>query len=153
MEVMKLSRFYNTVLILFLLVACHNKNEVYDSEGNLRYRIDKDDSTAVVYSKNGQTYMSGKFINQKKAGIWTEYLAKSNDKIFEWTYVNDKKEGLFRGYTMTGKIQTIGYYREDKLDSVLVYFNLEGRPKKVEVWKADPNTEGTSDLIFSKDIE
>jgi antitoxin component YwqK of YwqJK toxin-antitoxin module len=96
--------------------------------------------------------MIGHIVNQHRQGSWTEYSISDNSKTFEWTYENDILHGPYRGYTLTGKIESIGSYKKGKLDGVLVYFDLNGRPKKVELWKGDDQLANSSTLVFEKQL-
>ena len=138
-------------LIVLIFTNCNNHPNISnyvdlnDKNGNFLCKLDPIDSTAIIYFDNDRTYMTGKLINQKREGFWNEYITKDDELDFKWTYKNDIRDGRYFGYYLTGNIQTIGYYENDELSGPLVYFDLKGKPEKIEIWDS-------SVLMFSKDL-
>lgn len=143
------------MLIILTFTNCKNGPNTFnyinlnDNNGKFLCKLNPIDSTAIIYIDNAKTYMTGKLINQQREGFWNEYITSDNELDFKWSYKNDIREGIYFGYYLTGKIQTIGYYKNDVLNGPLVYFDLKGRPEKIELWEGDG---GCSVLMFSKDL-
>jgi antitoxin component YwqK of YwqJK toxin-antitoxin module len=97
--------------------------------------------------------MTGKLINSKREGVWKEYITSDNRLDIKWTFKNDLKDGIYFGYTYTGKIETVGHYRNDQLSGVLVYFDLKKKPEKVQIWKGLKDNEGASVLVFEEKLK
>lgn len=97
--------------------------------------------------------MTGKLINSKCEGIWKEYITDDNRLDFKWSYKNNLKDGIYYGYTLTGKVETVGHYKNNQLSGVLVYFDLNQKPEKVQVWKEIKNSEGASELVYEEKIK
>lgn len=127
--------------------------DIYDKDSNLVYKYNPKDSTAIIFLDNDYRYMTGKFINSKCEGVWKEYITEDNRLDFKWTYKNNLREGIYYGYTLTGKIETVGHYKNDQLSGVLVYFDLKQRPEKVQVWKGITDREGASVLVYEKKLK
>ena len=150
---MKLTYIIITLIIL-TFTNCNGPNtfnyiDLNDKNGNFLCKLNPVDSTAIIYIDNERTYMTGKLVNQQREGFWNEYITKNDELDFKWSYKNDIREGRYFGYYSTGKIQTIGYYKDDGLNGPLVYFDLKGRAEKVELWEGNG---GCSILLFSKDL-
>ncbi len=123
-------------------------SEIVDKDKNVVCKINPTDSSSIIYLDN--TYMIGKLLNMNREGLWTEYSQDDNEPVFKWTYKEDKRNGIYYGYTATGKIWTLGYFKNDALDSFLLYFDLSGRPEKIEYWHGFEN--GTSILDTTIDF-
>ncbi|MDE3212042.1 MAG: hypothetical protein KGM98_02315, partial [Bacteroidota bacterium] len=58
----------------------------------------------------------------------------------EGVFVNDRKEGLWRKYDLTGDLIAIEHYKYGGKDGVCQYFSEEGALKREENWRAyNPN--------------
>ena len=97
--------------------------------------------------------MTGKLIDLKQEGAWKEYISNDNELSFKWSFKNGVKEGVYFGYTLTGKIETVGNYKNDMLDGTLVYFDLQFRPKKVQVWKGVERAGGYSVMTLERVLQ
>ncbi len=146
-------------IIPLIIVSCDNKPntlnyvDIYGDNNNLVCKYNPKDSNAIIYFNNNETYMIGKLINSKREGVWKEYLTKENELNFKWSFKDDIKDGIYFGYTLTGKIETVGYYKNDQLNGTLVYFDLKQKPEKVQVWKGIENADGASELILEKKLK
>jgi antitoxin component YwqK of YwqJK toxin-antitoxin module len=149
---MKLLIIFFTITIIY---GCNKLVEIEVKQCNsedLYLIIDKQDSIYKMYNDNKYRYSIGKIINCNKEGIWEEYITDENRLDFKWTYKNNKRNGIYYGYTITGKIETVGYYTDDKLDGVLVYYNLNNKIEKIEHWAPIKGIAGTSKLTYRKMI-
>lgn len=130
-----------------------NYMDVSDKDGKLLYKYSPSDSCAIIYLDNNERYLTGKLKNSKPEGTWKEYITKDNELSFKWSFKNGIKDGTYFGYTLTGKIETVGNHKDDMLDGTLVYFDLKFRPKKVQVWKGVDRAGGYSVMTFEKMLQ
>jgi hypothetical protein len=151
----------SNILISFsavILFSCSNKpnfsdyTDINDSIGNLVFKIDPKDSTAIILSKYSKTYMKGKLINGKREGIWTEYVIGGNYKCYEYTFKDNFENGKCYSFTITGKINSVGNRKNGTPHGTFVYFDLKGNPEKIELWKVVEDRSGVSELVYSKDL-
>ena len=152
---MKILVFIISILTLY---SCSDRQsfsdykDINDSSGNLSYKFNSNDSTAIIFSEYGKTYMKGKLVNGKREGIWSEYVFNGNWKSYEYTFKDDVENGKCYSFTITGKIDLVGNRKDGTLDGMFVYFDLKGNPEKVELWKEFDNGSGVSNLAYTKDL-
>ncbi len=84
----------------------------YYPSGQMKARLnyDGDETTAVIYSKNGEFTSSGKYLNRKKTGVWE--------------------------YRKGERLLTREEYREDKLDGASFKYYANGEVAESKTWKA-----------------
>ncbi|TKD59309.1 toxin-antitoxin system YwqK family antitoxin [Flavobacterium sp. ASW18X] len=101
---------------------------------------------AVFYSKEGELIAEATFKNGK---VWndTAYLPSTKEKwelkdgqrhgvyqklsynlnvLTAGTYVNDKREGVFKTYSNYGQLQSELHYKDDELDGLSIYYDDKG---------------------------
>ncbi|HRG00157.1 MAG TPA: hypothetical protein PKZ75_03510 [Bacteroidia bacterium] len=147
------------LIITFTIIGCSDRPntfyyvDIYDKNENVVLKYNPKDSNAIIYLDDNFRYMTGKLLNSKREGVWKEYITSDNTLDFKWTFKNDIKDGLYFGYTLTGKVETVGHYKNGQLSGVLVYFDLKQKPEKVQVWKGIKDAEGASVLMFEKKLK
>ena len=145
--------------ILTIVTSCDdgpntwNYIDIHDKNNNVICKYNSKDSNAIIYLDNNKRYMTGKLIDLKQEGAWKEYISNDNELSFKWSFKNGVKEGVYFGYTLTGKIETVGNYKNDMLDGTLVYFDLQFRPKKVQVWKGVERAGGYSVMTLERVLQ
>ena len=153
-----MKHIYIFIIVTLTFTNCNdgpntfNYIDLNDKDGNFLCKLNPVDSSAIIYFDNKERYMTGKLLNMRRDGIWKEYTSDGNEKTFEWTFKNDLKEGVYYGFYMTGKIETVGSYKNDKLNSYLLYFDLKGKPEKIQFWDGLDGLDGCSVLTYSKDF-
>lgn len=155
---MNIIKFLLHTTILTIVTSCGDRPndlnyiDIHDNNNNVICKYNPIDSNAIIYLDNNERYMIGKLINLKQEGVWKEYITEDNQLDFKWTFKNNVKDGIYFGYTLTGKIETVGHYKNDQLNGVLVYFDLKQNPEKVQVWKGLQNIDGASEMILEKKL-
>lgn len=156
---MNIIKFLLLTTILTIVTSCDDKPntlnyiDIHDHNNNVICKYNPKDSNAIIYLDNNERYMTGKLINLKQEGIWKEYTTENNVLDFKWTFKNNVKDGIYFGYTLTGKIETVGHYKNDQLNGVLVYFDLQQKPEKVQIWQGLPNVDGASEMVLEKKLK
>ena len=129
------------------------QGKFYDENGDLYLEFNYDTQEAKEYTEGGKHYEVGKITNNKKNGIWKEYLTSGDELINEFTYVDDAKTGPCKNYWSdnSGKIYKTGFFKNGLLDSVWTTYNKDGKVDYKETWKPNPN--GKSSSSFRKAVE
>ncbi len=101
----------------------------YYPSGQMKARLnyDGEETTAVIYSKNGEFTSSGKYLNRKKTGVW-EYR-KGERLLTREEYSGDKLDGTSFKYYATGGIAESKTWKEGVLSGAWKVFYDNGQLK------------------------
>lgn len=69
-------------------------------------------ANARLFYQSGDLMAEGKYINQKKDGLWISY-GGSNIKLEEGAYVSGLKEGEWKTYFASGLVSAVSQYEND----------------------------------------
>jgi len=107
----------------------------------------------ITYYENGKLLAEGKFVNQKKDGIWKYYLNQesnpivsketykngvlegesvtyypdSGDPTEKVYYKNGKKDGKLLKYFPDGTLMTESYYKDGLPNGAFVHYHMDGK--------------------------
>lgn len=113
--------------------------EYYDGGGIYR-ESDLSTLIAKVYTQDGKFYLKGKYDNKGKGmimnGIWEDWVKDANFKRFEWTFVNDIKNGPYTAYREDGSTEAKGYYKNGTIDDSLKLYDTKGIIQEIQIWEA-----------------
>ena len=128
------------------------KGIFYDENGNLYLEYNYDTQEAKEYTEGGKHYEIGKINNNKKNGVWKEYITSDDHLMNEFTYVDDIKTGPCINYWSdgSGKIYSTGFFKLGTPDSVWTTYEKDGKIKWVEIWKASPDGKSSSSIRKNK---
>lgn len=90
----------------------------------------------------------------KKQGPWVNHVESLRGEPGfeeEGEYVNDRKEGTWRKYTLMGDLQAIENYRWGFLDGNAQYFSISGNLIREESWRAF-NPDKPYDTLAVEDV-
>lgn len=142
---MKKNVYLFLVSALGLLFACGGDNtEVVskypDGKPMKEYRIKWEGDNKLVigetrYFPNGQKETEGAFDREgKKTGKWSTWLP--NGKLVkEESYLADKKNGVFKDYYESGKVNFQSSYKNNVPDGEWIFYDGEGNKKSSIVFK------------------
>lgn len=101
----------------------------YYPSGQMKARLnyDGEETTAVIYSKNGEFTSSGKYLNRKKTGVW-EYR-KGERLLTREEYSGDKLDGTSFKYYANGKVAESKTWKEGVLSGAWNVFYDNGQLK------------------------
>ena len=118
----------------------------YYSNGKILREINVSNLDAKVYREDGRTYLKGHFDNKEMImnGKWEEWLIDKNYKRFEWTYEDNEPDGSYTSFKPNGSIEVRGFYKKGTLDSILTYYDENGKKVKEEYWKANNDFKSSS---------
>ena len=63
----------------------------------------------------------------RKTGWWQYYHANSTTVATEGTYIKGMRDGEWKEYTKDGKLQQVGFFKEDKFSGTWKYFDANGK--------------------------
>lgn len=137
-----------------MLYSCeyYSAEKIVECGTDNLYYLGKDKGISIfkIIYRDNLSYMIGNLVNCKREGIWMEYSSNDNSLRYKFTYSNDRRNGIFYSYTISGKIQTVGRYKDDQFDGPLIYFDLNNKIEKIEYWRTLGNS---SELIYAKDLK
>lgn len=119
-------------------------SKFYDEDGSLNLEYNYDTKSAKLYTEGGKHYEMGEVTNDKKNGIWKEYLTKNDKLIADFYYVDDIKNGPCKHFDDDGNISSKGFFKAGVPDSLWITFDKNGQPKWAEQWTAEPNGKSSS---------
>lgn len=93
-------------------------------------------------------------MNGKKQGPWVSHFDELRGEPGfeeEGYYINDKKEGVWRKYSLQGDLVAMENYRWGNKDGKNVYFNNVGQLEREESWKA-VNPDNPYDTVAIYDL-
>jgi len=111
---------YMTLAMLFGVTHAYSqwKNYVLSPKGDTLNRVD---------------------LNDKRQGRWAIHIDEIRGEPGyeeEGIYSNNRKEGLWRVYALTGDIKGVEFYRWGLKDGVCQYFGMNGTLLREESWRA-----------------
>lgn len=93
--------------------------------------------------------------NDKKQGRWAIHVDEVRGEPGyeeEGIYKNNRREGLWRTYTLTGDISGVEFYKWGLKDGVCQYFGMNGTLLREESWRAI-NPDKEYDTIQVEDVD
>jgi len=93
--------------------------------------------------------------NNKKQGRWVIHVDEIRGEPGyeqEGIFKNDRKEGLWRNYTLGGDIAGVEFYKWGLKDGVCQYFGMNGTLLREESWRA-LNPDKEYDTIQVEDVD
>ena len=95
-----------------------NKKDANSKKQGIWIRTDK---------KTGKKINEGKYINNKKVGIWNKYYSSGNLKS-NITYISGQPDGYAKIYYDNGKLEEEGIWKGDKWVGEYKYYYANGNP-------------------------
>jgi antitoxin component YwqK of YwqJK toxin-antitoxin module len=96
---------------------------------------------------NGLTKEEGCLEDGKKQGVWKVYT-EEGWLHYEWTFLNDLKNGPYTVFFNTGNINAIGNYKNGSITDTLSVFDMNGKLVSKTLWQSINNK--TSKIIWQK---
>jgi antitoxin component YwqK of YwqJK toxin-antitoxin module len=93
--------------------------------------VDDKYSSYIRYGQKVLIYLEGPKLNGKREGLFTAYLIdslhhKNRYKLYEQTYSNDKLNGVWRNYCLSGNLRSFETYKDDSLSGNAKTFWIDG---------------------------
>jgi len=101
-------------------------------DGTVKAVMNYDDAgetaTAVFYHSDGKKAAEGKYVAQKKEGIWKYYSASTEGyKISEESYSCDRREGISRKFYQTGDTAEVLPYHNGLKEGEWIQYYTDGK--------------------------
>ena len=101
----------------------------------------------ILYYASGVKREEGCLVKGKKESVWKFYNEEGWLR-FQWNYVHDEKNGEYKSFYRSGKINSIGYFINGSLVDTTKFFNEQGQIFKISVWKEIGKSK--SELLYEK---
>lgn len=140
---------YVFVVIAFLATSAQSSEISAGDSLNVRdannqkqgwWRILNDDGKYKGYDAN-QLVEEGKYVNNKKSGVWTKYYPNGNKK-HELTFANNIANGYAKIYYRSGQLQEEGIWKLNKWQGQYKYYYENGTLKYDWNYNASGKREG-----------
>tara|TARA_B100000795_G_scaffold76340_2_gene54367 strand:- start:1639 stop:2322 length:684 start_codon:yes stop_codon:yes gene_type:complete len=99
----------------------------------VHYKNDKLDGYAIYYNPAKLPTKEGTYVDGKMHGKWKIY-EDDGCLRFEYTYINDIKEGPYKVFYCTGELETTAYWKDGLPIDLMVSFSKEGDTVGIGLW-------------------
>jgi hypothetical protein len=122
---------YDTVEFKRIIGDQEGFQKVYFLTSLALWDVDDDFTTYIKFGRKTLVCIEGKYSHGQRNGIYTTYVIDSLDhskrfKIAEQNYVNDKLNGEWRTFCLSGNLQGFQTFKDDSLSGVAKTYWIDG---------------------------